>query len=401
MPRKSPIPKRGWNKRSTPEAHQAADGLPQGAARGRGAGLNPGNRFETVRLSILGEFRDHDRAERIAESGGDASATDIALPQAKVETVLLDDHTRTIINPVDSPDLPFLWTVNPYRGCEHGCVYCYARPTHENLGMSSGLDFETRIVVKRDAAALLARELDHPRWKGEPIVMSGVTDAYQPVERDLGITRACLAACAERGQPVSVITKNRLVTRDIDHLVRLATLPTGCAARVAISLTTLDASLARSMEPRASSPRERLRAMRELSDAGVPVAVMTAPILPGLTDHELPQLLEAAADHGATSAGYVLLRLPWQNKDLVLEWLRRDYPGRAGAVESFIREASGGALYDARFGMRQKGSGPRAEQIRSTFELFTRRYNLATPRETLSSAGFRPRGGQPTLFDMR
>lgn len=368
------------------------------APRGRGAGFNPGNRHERVRLTLDGEHLDHDlaqRADEARERGVDAP--DLAPPS--VATTILDDSTRTIINPVESPDLGFRWTVNPYRGCEHGCVYCYARPTHENLGMSSGLDFETKIVAKRDAAELLAKELRRERWMGEPFMLSGVTDAYQPVERDLGITRACLEVCAERSQPLTVVTKNRLVTRDIDLLSRLASLPTGCAAQVAISLTTLDPALARSMEPRASAPRDRLRAMRELSSAGIPVAVMMAPIVPGLTDHEIPRVLEAAADHGATSAGWVLLRLPWQNKAVFFEWLTREFPERAGRVEAFIREARGGDLYDSSWGVRQRGEGERAAQIARTFDLFARRLRLDGRRGALSSAGFLARRAQPGLFD--
>lgn len=356
--------------------------------RGRGAAINPGNRFEKARLTVLGEFLDHDAAER---------STDGSLSLPVLPTTVYADTTGSIINRVDSPDLPFSWTVNPYRGCEHGCVYCYARPTHETLGWSCGVDFETKIMAKRDAAALLAKELDHPRWKPETIVMSGVTDPYQPIERSLRITRACLEVLAARNQPVAIVTKNRLVTRDIDLLAGLAKVN---AAAVSVSLTTLDRDVARKMEPRASAPEDRLRAMRELTEAGVPVTVMTAPIVPGLTDHELPRLLEAAAEAGATSAGWVMLRLPHQIKDVFLEWAAREFPQRAGRIEAAVRGMRGGALYISEWGKRHRGEGPLAEQIAANFRVFARRFGLDRARTPLSGAAFR-RGnadGQMRLF---
>ena len=361
------------------------DALPHGKVRGRGAGLNPGNRFEDVRLHVLGDALEE---KRIESPDG-----------VQVGTVVYDDAARTIINPVDVPDLSMKWTVNPYRGCEHGCIYCYARPGHEYLGMSSGLDFETRIFAKRDAARLLRKELAHPKWKGEAIVMSGVTDPYQPVERELKITRACLEVMAECNQPVGFITKNHMITRDIDLLSRMAKVN---AASAAISITTLDPKLAAKMEPRASSPAARLAAVRELANAGIPVTVMTAPIVPGINDHEIPALLEAAKDAGASGAGYVMLRLPYQIKDLFLEWLQRHFPDRASKVESFIRGMRHGKLYDSTFYERQKGVGPHAEQVRATFKLFARRHGLAGNRRSLSSEGFsRPRdpANGPNMFD--
>lgn len=358
------------------------------SARGRASAINPGNRYESVRLSVLGEFLDEDAAERARER----------LPQERrVPTTVFRDTSRTIINRVDSPDLHFNWTINPYRGCEHGCVYCYARPTHETLGFSCGLDFETKIVAKMEAPQMLAHELDAPRWRGEPIVMSGVTDPYQPIERRLRITRGCLEAMAARNQPVSIVTKNHLVTRDIDVLSALARVN---AASVAISLTTLDPNLARKMEPRASAPRDRLAAMRELADAGVPVSVMTAPILPGLNDHEIPSLLRAAADAGATGAGFILLRLPHQVKAVFLEWLAREFPDRASRVENGVRETRSGSLNDARWKSRFRGEGPRAEQIRATFDVFRARCGLDRGRSPLSSSSFRKIGKEgPTLWD--
>lgn len=352
-----------------------------GRIRGRGAGLNPGNRFETVRLHVMGEHLDERAIEMPAGT--------------QVATQVFEDTTRTIINEVtDSPDISFRWTVNPYRGCEHGCIYCYARPGHEYFGLSLGVDFETKIYAKKRAAELLRRELDHPRWRGETIVMSGVTDCYQPVERELKLTRACLQLMAERRQPVSITTKNALVTRDIDLFRELARHD---AVRVALSITTLDNALAAKMEPRASSPRDRLDAVRKLSESGIPVAVMTAPIIPGINDHEIPALLEAAKQAGARHAGYVMLRLPYQIKDLFLEWVQRQFADRAAKVEGLIREVRGGELSDPRFGTRMVGEGAYAEQIKSTFQLFAKMHGLDRKIRPLSSASFIS-GGNSSLF---
>ncbi len=359
------------------------DALTAGKLRGRGAALNPANRFEPIRLEVLGEHLD----ERAREA---PAGTQIA-------TQVFEDDSRTIINKVESPDIPFNWSVNPYRGCEHGCIYCYARPGHEYFGLSLGVDFETKIYAKKRAAELLRRELDHPRWRGEPVTMSGVTDPYQPIERELKITRACLQIMADRRQPVSIITKSSLVTRDLDLLRELARHE---AASVAISITTLDNALAAKMEPRASSPRDRLEAVRKLSESGIPVSVMTAPIIPGLNDHEIPALLEAAKAAGARNAGYVILRLPYQIKDLFLEWLQRHFPDKAGKVESLIREMRGGELYDARTFTRMRGEGAYAEQIQATFELFAKKHGLDRKRRPLNSSAFVPGmpGGQTALF---
>lgn len=344
---------------------------------GRGAATNPASRFETISLAQLPDGGGLD--DLIHEE----PSADAAAP--RLVTRYYRDRTRTIINPVDSPDISFKWTINPYRGCEHGCVYCYARPSHEYLGLSSGLDFETQIFAKTDAPALLRRELSKPSWTGETIVMSGITDPYQPAERNLKITRGCLEVMEACRQPVSVITKSVLVLRDLDLLASLAR---HGAARVAISLTTLDPALSASMEPRASSPAQRLRAIRELSSAGVPVTVMTAPIIPAVNDAEIPALLEAAANAGATAAGYVLLRLPWQNKALMLDWLSRRFPDRASKVESLIRDARDGKLYDATFGVRGKGTGPIAQQIAQTFRVFARRHGLHQKRTPAPTSPF-------------
>lgn len=347
------------------------DALPTGPVRGRGAQLNPGNRFADVRLHVLGEHLD----QVIAENPDGSRTT----------THVYADKSRSIINPVDSPDLNFNWTLNPYRGCEHGCIYCYARPGHEFLGMSCGLDFETRIMAKHDAPALLREALKKKSWLGEPISISGVTDCYQPIESRLRITRAVLEVCAEFAQPVTIVTKNRLVTRDIDLLAELAR---SRAAAVAVSITTLDNALASTMEPRASSPRDRLAALRELSSAGIPTAVMVAPIIPAINDREMPAILAAAADAGAINAGYTMLRLPHQIKALFLDWLARHFPDRAAKVESAIREMRGGDLYDAAFFSRHKGQGERADRFGQMFRLFKRRSGLDRPWQGLSSDEF-------------
>ncbi len=353
------------------------DALPGGLAKGRGAGINPGNRFESVRLHVLGEHLD-----QLAADEPDATR--------QVRTEILPDHTRKLINPVDSPDLGFNWTVNPYRGCEHGCIYCYARPYHELIGFSSGLDFETKIVAKYDAPRLLRKELASPRWKAEPIVMSGVTDCYQPIEAKLKITRGCLEVFVESRQPVGVVTKNRLVLRDLDLLRELAWHD---AVRVAISVTSLDNTLAAKMEPRASSPAERLDTITKLRNAAIPVMAMVAPIIPGLNDKEVPRILAAVAEAGATSAAYVLLRLPYQVKDLFLDWLGRQFPDRAKHVENLLRSTREGELYDSAFGTRMKGTGQIAGQIGNMFRVFARRYKLVGRKsgmKSLSSSSFRP-----------
>lgn len=344
----------------------------EGAARARGAGINPANRYERLSLDVLPEGGGADDLiyeEESAEIGSDG--------KRRVPTRVYRDHARTVINPVDSPDLNFHWSINPFRGCEHGCIYCYARPTHENLGLSCGLDFETKILAKLDAPQILRRELARPGWNGEPIMIAGVTDAYQPVERRLRVTRGILETLAACSQPFSLVTKSALVLRDLDLLAPMAAKN---AARVAISLTTLDPELSAQMEPRASAPAQRLRAIRELSQAGVPVAVMVAPVIPAVTDREMPRLLEAAAEAGATAAGYVLLRLPHQVKEVFFEWLERRFPQRLTHVESLIRSSRGGELYRAQFRERQVGDGPYAEQIRQTFAVFTKRCGLNADR---------------------
>ncbi len=347
------------------------EGFVPSTPKGRGAASNPANRFErlTVELEVPGPDR--------------------------VPTELLRDGSRSIIAYNDSPDVGFDASINPYRGCEHGCIYCYARPSHEYLGFSAGLDFESRILVKEDAPELLRKELSAPRWKPQVIALSGNTDCYQPAERKLEITRRCLAVLAEFRNPVGVITKNELVTRDLDYLQALAE---HGAAGVAVSITTLDGEIARKMEPRASHPRDRLKAIERLAAAGIPTTVNVAPVVPAITDHEIPRILEAAAAAGARSASYVLLRLPGPVAGLFESWLEEHFPDRKDKVLNRVREMRGGQLYDPAFGRRMKGEGIFAEQIRATFKTFARRHGLDRPYPELSTAAFRRPGEQMALF---
>ncbi|MDX9911404.1 MAG: PA0069 family radical SAM protein [Phycisphaerales bacterium] len=368
--------------------HTYRDALVDGLAHRRGAGLNPGNRFEDVRLHVLGEELDRRLVER---EEGDGSLR-------RVERQVFADQTRKIINRVSrTADVPFDWTLNPYRGCEHGCIYCFARPYHEYLGFSCGLDFETKLVAKLEAPALLERELAAPSWKPAPIVMSAITDIYQPIEHEMRIARQCLEVLASCGQPVSTMTKSALVLRDTDLWSKLAGMNAG---RVTVTLVTLDAELARKLEPRATSPVGRLRTIRELAEAGVPVSVNIAPIIPGLTDAELPRILEAVADAGARQAAWVVLRLPYQLKEVFAEWLARSvHPDRARKVESHIRQAYGGKLYDASPRGR-RGRGDLVEQLAKVFDVFTRKYGLNRNIKPLSTAHFRRPdvSGQMGLF---
>lgn len=349
---------------------------PRGRLVARGAAENPANRFERLR-SV---------ADPDLEPPPD---DDDAGEPAPVPTLYLRDPTRTLLAHNESPDLGFDTSLNPYRGCSHGCNYCYARPTHEYLGFSAGLDFETRILVKEDAPELLRRTLAAPRWSPRTVALSGVTDAYQPIERRLRLTRRCLEVFAEFRNPVAVVTKGALVARDADLLGELARHD---AAAVHVSLTSLDRELQRRLEPRASSPRHRLAAIEALAAAGVPVGVMLAPVIPGLTEHEIPAILEAAARAGATRAGIVMLRLPHGLAHLFERWLERHEPLRRERVLARIREVRGGALNDPRFGSRMRGSGLYAEQIHALFELGCRRAGLSRERTRLSTAAFRRPG---------
>ncbi len=342
---------------------------------GRGAEGNPANRFEAAHYEL------HPDADEPAF--------------VDVRTELIADKSKSIISENDSPDIGFRFSLNPYRGCEHGCIYCYARPTHETLGYSAGLDFESKILVKHNAPELLRQKLMHKSWQGELISMASVTDCYQPVERTLRITRGCLEVLTEFRNPVSIITKNHLVTRDIDLLRELAL---HHAAAVFISVTTLQTELVRIMEPRTSSPQRRLAAIAALSQAGIPTGVLVAPVIPGLTDEQMPDILKAAAAAGATFAGYTPLRLPYAVKDLFQTWLQQHKPGRAAKILNRIRAMRDGKLNDSNFATRMKGQGIFADQIEALFELSARRAGLQTHYPPMSTTSFRRPGAQLGLF---
>jgi DNA repair photolyase len=341
----------------------------------RGAGSNPPNRFEHIAI----------------ERDADWDPEQDPLPR----TVFLRDRTSHIIARNDSPDVGFEHSVNPYRGCEHGCVYCYARPTHEYLGFSAGLDFETKIMVKEDAPKLLRAELSAPGWVPKVIALSGVTDPYQPVERRLRLTRGCLEVLAEFRNPVTVVTKNNLVTRDLDLLAELA----GCrAAAVFISVTTLDTELRKILEPRTSPPAARLAAIGALARAGIPTGVLVAPVIPGLTDHEMPAILDAAAAAGASFAAHAILRLPYAVAPLFEEWLARHLPEKKDKVLNRIRALRRGKLNNSEFGLRMRGEGIFAEQISRLFHVACRRVGGLEREPELSTAFLRrPVGAQLEL----
>lgn len=341
----------------------------------RGATINPRGRFEQLEVELDEEFEHEAR---------------------NPATAYLRDDAQSLISYNDSPDIGFRASLNPYRGCEHGCAYCYARPFHEYLGFSAGLDFETRIMVKMGAPELLRSELASPKWQPQPLAMSGVTDCYQPVERKLQITRGCLKVLTEFRNPVGIVTKNHLVTRDLDLLSELAQFS---AASVHISITTLDSGLARRLEPRASSPAHRLAAVARLSEAGIPVGVLVAPVIPGLTEHEIPAILQAAAQAGAQRAGYTLLRLPYGVKDIFSAWLEEHVPGSKEKILGRIRELRGGELNDSRFGARMHGQGRYADEIAQLFAVAETRAGFGKPTRSLSVASFRnPAGEQLELL---
>jgi DNA repair photolyase len=340
---------------------------------GRGTRANPENRFERIHVEP-----DADCVEE------DAPAT---------PTQFYRDSSRTALAENDSPDIGFRFSLNPYRGCEHGCIYCYARPTHEYLSFSAGLDFEQRILVKADAPELLRAALLSPKWEPQVVALSGNTDCYQPAERRLQLTRRCLEVFLEFRNPVGIVTKSALVTRDIDILAELAKLN---LVHVSVSLTSLDGDLARRMEPRAATPARRLDTIAALSAAGVRVGILVAPVIPGLNDSEIPQLLERAAAAGARSASWVLLRLPQPVDQLFADWLDRHFPERKTRILGRLRQCRNGRLYDSRFGHRQRGEGVYAEQIRALFEVARRRAGLDEPLPPLETKIFRrpPRRGE-------
>ncbi len=345
--------------------------------------MQPPNRFTAIHVE-----EDYDQLDD----------TDDLSALRRVRTEYFADDSQSIVSQNDSPDIPFRYSVNPYRGCAHGCSYCYARPTHEYLGLNAGLDFESKVFVKLKAASLFRDWLCRADYEPEMVMFSGVTDCYQPAERQFKLTRACLEVAREARQPIAVITKNTLVTRDLDILTEMA------ASRlvgVALSLTTLDARLARTMEPRTSSPEARLRAIRELSAAGVSTRVMVAPVIPGLNDHEIPGILAAAAEAGAQTAGYVLLRLPLTVAPVFVEWLERTQALSQSRIESLIRNTRDGRMSSSEFGNRMRGTGQIADQIRQTFRVFAKKHGLDQPPMPLNVTQFVPpvaSSGQLRLF---
>lgn len=352
--------------------------------RGRGTTQSPPNRFE--RLSIED---DEGAWEEIAQA-------DPEFEPRVIRTEYRRDDSRSLITANSSPDIGFSHSLNPYRGCEHGCAYCYARPYHEYLGYNAGIDFESKLLVKECAAELLEEELSKKSWSPAVLACSGVTDCYQPVERKLAITRSCLEVLADFRNPVGIITKNALVTRDLDVLARLAEHD---AVNVTLSVTTLDPQLSSVLEPRASRPAARLAAIRQLSEAGIPVGISLAPIIPGLNDHEIPAILAAAAEHGASYASGTILRLPHAVKDIFSSWLDRFEPGKKELILGRVTELRGGKLNDANFGSRMTGTGPMAEQIALLLEVAKRRAGLNRSRAKLSIAAFRRKmPGQMELF---
>ena len=347
--------------------------------RGRGVANNPDNRFE--KLQFAQEEFEQEHFEEEAPSN---------------KTNFFRDSSKSILSKNTSPDVGFDYSVNPYRGCEHGCVYCYARPSHEYLGFSAGLDFETKIMIKENAPELLRKKLMSKSWKPSVINLSGVTDCYQPIERKLKLTRKCLQVLAEFKNPFCIITKNQLVTRDLDILKEMATIN---ATAVFISVTSLNPKLTEKMEPRTTRPAGRLKTIETLAKNGIEVGVMVAPVVPGLTDHEMPELLKAVAEAGAKRAGYVPLRLPYGLDDLFENWLEEHFPDRKNKVLNRIKEMRGGKLNSSDFGSRMRGEGVYADQLRSMFHLYCQKSGLNKKSLSLSCEHFvRPVSGQLDLI---
>lgn len=333
---------------------------------------------------------------RIANPPNPWSSTEVEyleeIPTARVE--LYDDATSSILAKNDSPDLGFRFSVNPYRGCNHGCAYCYARPSHEYLSWGAGTDFDTKLLVKRDAARLLKAAFDKPSWKGELVMFSGVTDCYQPIEASLKLTRACLEVCAEYRNPVSIVTKGVLIERDLDVLARLQR---EASVSVAISVPIWDQDLARALEPGVATPKRRIAAIRALAQAGISVGVMVAPIIPAVSDEGLAEVLEAAREAGARFTSYVLLRLPSSVKDVFTQRVKEALPLRAEKILHRVRETRDGKLYDARFGVRGRGEGPYAEAIAQAFEATTKRLGFEQARPQVPDTFRRPFRPAPQL----
>ena len=355
------------------------DLIPERPKKGRGAVSNASGRYEPfTRVAIDDGW---------SEAGVELGAEGFGEPPATPPTEVIWDATRSILTRNSSPDVPFDRSINPYRGCEHGCIYCFARPSHAWLGYSPGLDFETKIIAKPEAAQLLRKELARKAYKPEPIALGTNTDPYQPVERRLKITRGILEVLKETRHPFTIVTKSNLVLRDLDILAPMAR---ENLVRVMISLTTLDRGLARVMEPRAPTPERRLEALRTLNAAGVPSGVLTAPIVPAVNDAELESLLDAAVRAGARHAGYVLLRLPLEIKELFTEWLEAHFPDRKAKVLNLVRDTRGGGLYQAEFGLRQRGSGVYADLLRTRFKQAERRLGLNRGLPPLDVTQFAP-----------
>ena len=343
--------------------------------KGRGAGFNPLSRFEKIDFEIAEE-----------EIGN----------LKKPKTIFYNDSTRSILAYNDSPDTGFDVGINPYRGCEHGCVYCYARPTHEFYGLSAGLDFETQIFVKQNAPDLLRKELGKKKWKPQTVAISGNTDCYQPAEKHFKLTRKCLEVFLEFKNPVGIITKNYLITRDIEILKELASFN---AVLAVLSVTTLDSKLARVMEPRTAQPYLRLKAIEKLSEAGIPTMVLVAPVVPGLTDHELPKIIESAVSAGAVQAGYIMLRLPYAVSDLFINWIENHFPDRKNKIINRIKSVRKGKLNSPEFGKRMKGEGIFADQVKDLFDLSCRKNGIEGKKVKLSTENYiNPKKSQLALF---
>jgi len=345
------------------------------ADHGRGGASNPPNRFQPFHVEPLESEEEQQRA---------------------VPTRYYVDSSRSILAENDSPDVPFAFSINPYRGCEHGCIYCYARQTHEYLGFSAGVDFESKILVKPDAPELLERAFRRKSWQPQPVCLSGNTDCYQPVERRLELTRKCLQVFLKYRNPVTMVTKSQLITRDLDILQELAKLN---LVSVHFSITTLDPCLARIMEPRAAAPHRRMEALHSLSGAGVPTGVSVSPVIPGLTDEEIPAIVRDAAANGARSAVYIIVRLPLAVEQLFVEWLERHMPARSAKILNRLREIRGGKLSTSDFSTRKQGEGKIAESIRALFEMSCRKNGLSQDGFELATSRFvRDAGPQPSLF---